>query len=97
MALHATSVSISMLLVESPDMLAYIDDDALLAPLQGQCRVLDCAGYTYPIFVDPTTQCRGRQPEHLFSHGGDQHQPQNPNEVHTCTEFSLWGFDGLPP
>ena len=32
-------------------MLAYTDDDALLAPLQGQCRVLDLADCTCPISV----------------------------------------------
>ena len=32
-----------MLLLESRDMLAYTDDDALLALMQGQCRVLDLA------------------------------------------------------
>ena len=32
-------------------------------------------------------QAGGRQLLHLFSHGGDRHRPQKPNEVYTCTEF----------
>ena len=37
-------------------------------------------------------QAGGRQPPHFFSQGGDQHQPQQNNELYTCTEF----FSGGP-
>ena len=35
-------------------------------------------------------QAGGRQPPHFCSQGGDQHRPQQQNEVYTCTEF-FWG------
>ena len=39
-------------------------------------------------------QARGRQPPQFFSQGGDQHRPEQHNEVYTCIEFFAGGPTG---